>query len=161
MSLGRVPNCSVDGCEAPHHPLLHAAIMAGRIMIVQGLAKRGGRRQTIKSAYCGFQCRSGVERYEKFHEPIMIEPADCRLAAKTGRFKLNGKDYPFEMNVRRSVIVNLVGGLDNNSNCEVGLFEVNVVLLKGQVATAMYEIYVRQEWARANDRPAPSSCRST
>jgi hypothetical protein len=55
------------------------------------------------------------------------------------------------MNVRRSVIVNLVGGLDNNGYCEVGLFEVNGMPLKGQVATAMYETYVRQEWARAND----------
>jgi hypothetical protein len=107
--------------------------------------------QTVKSAYCGFQSRSGVERYDKFHDPIVIEPADRRLAAKTGRFKLNGKDYPFEMNVRRSVIVNLVGGLDNNGNCEVGLFEVNGVPLTSQLANAMYEIYVRQEWARAND----------
>ena len=55
------------------------------------------------------------------------------------------------MNVRRSVIVDLVGGLDNNGNCEVGLYEVNGVPLKSQMATAMYEIYVRQEWAGAND----------
>jgi hypothetical protein len=66
--------------------------------------------QTVKSASCGFQSRSGVERHDRFCEPIVIEPADCRLAAKTGRFKLNGKDYPFEMTIRRSVIVNLVGG---------------------------------------------------
>jgi hypothetical protein len=33
----------------------------------------------------------------------------------------------------------------------VGLFEVNGVPLKSQTAMAMYEIYVRQEWARAND----------
>ncbi len=65
--------------------------------------------------------------------------------------KLNGKDYPFEMNVRRAIIVDLVGGLDNNGNCEVGLYEVNGVTLRNQMATAMYEIYVRQEWARAND----------
>ncbi len=98
-----------------------------------------------------FQSRSGPERYAKFHDPIVIEPANCRLAAKTGWFKLGGKDYPFEMNVRRSAIVNFVGGLDNNGNCEVGLFEVNGVPLKSQMATAMYEIYVCQEWARAKD----------
>ncbi len=95
--------------------------------------------QTIKSTYCGFQSRSGPERYAKFHDPI--EPANCRQAAKTGRFKLGGKDYPFEMNVRRSVIVDLVGGLDNNGNCEVGLYKVNGVPLTSQMATAMYEIY--------------------
>jgi hypothetical protein len=81
----------------------------------------------------------------------MIEPADCRQAAKTGRFKLNGKDYPFEMNVRRAVIVNLVGGLDNDGNCGVSLYEVNGVPLRNQMAMAMYEMYVRQERARAND----------
>ncbi len=107
--------------------------------------------QTIKSVYCGFQSRSGPERYAKFRDPIVIEPADCRQAAKTGRFKLNGKDYPFEMNVRRAIIVDLVGGLDNDGNCEVGLYEVKGVPLRNQMATAMYEIYVRQEWARAND----------
>jgi hypothetical protein len=83
--------------------------------------------QTIKSVYCGFQSRSGPERYAKFHDPIVIEPADCRQAAKTGRIKLNGKDYPFEMNIRRAIIVDLVGGLDNDGNCEVGLYEVNGV----------------------------------
>jgi hypothetical protein len=47
------------------------------------------------------------------HDPITIEPADCRLAAKTGRFKLHGKEHPFEMNIRQGVTVDLVGGLDN------------------------------------------------
>ncbi len=31
------------------------------------------------------------------------------------------------------------------------MFEFNGVTLKNQMATAMYEIYVHQEWARAND----------
>ncbi len=52
-----------------------------------------------------------MERYNKFRDPIVIEPADCLLVAKTGWFKLNEKDYLFEMNVRRLVIVDLVGGL--------------------------------------------------
>ncbi len=107
--------------------------------------------QMVKSVYCGWQSRTGPERYAKFHDPIVIEPADCRMAAKTGRFKLIGKDYPFKMNVRNAVIVHLVGSLDNYGNCEVGLFEINGVTLKNQMATAMYEIYVCQEWARAND----------
>jgi hypothetical protein len=72
--------------------------------------------QTIKTVYCGWQSRSGPERYVKFHDPITIEPADCRKAAKTGRFKLNGKEHPFEMNVRQGVSVDLVGGLDNYGN---------------------------------------------
>jgi hypothetical protein len=73
--------------------------------------------QTIKSVYCGWQSRTGPERYAKFHDPITIEPADCRRATKTGRFKLNGKEHPFEMNVRQGVTVDLVGSLDNYGNC--------------------------------------------
>ncbi len=44
-----------------------------------------------------------------------------------------------------------VEGLDNDGNCEVGLYEVNRVPLRNQMARAMCEIYIRQEWARAND----------
>jgi hypothetical protein len=84
--------------------------------------------QTVKLFYCGFQSCSGVKLYEKFHEPLMIKPADCRLAVKTGKFKLNGKEYLFEMNIRRSVVVNLIGGLDNIGNCKVRLFEVTACL---------------------------------
>ncbi len=107
--------------------------------------------ETIKTAHCGWQSHSGPERYAKFHDPITIEPADCRQAAKTGRFKLNGKEHPFEMNVRQGVTVDLVGGLDNYGNCRVGVFDFNGVTWENQMASAMYEIYVRQEWARAND----------
>ncbi len=76
-----------------------------------------------------------------------------RRAAKTGRFKfkLNEKEHPFEKNVRQGVTVDLVGSLDNYGNCEVGVFKFNGVTLKNHMATAIYEIYVRQEWARAND----------
>jgi hypothetical protein len=41
--------------------------------------------QTVKSVYCGWQSRTGPELYAKFHDPIVIEPADCRMAAKAGR----------------------------------------------------------------------------
>ena len=107
--------------------------------------------ETIKTAHCGWQSHSGPERYAKFHDPITIEPADCRLAAKTGRFKLHGKEHPFEMNFRQGVTVDLVGGLDSYGNCRVGVFDFNGVTLENQMASAMYEIYVRQEWAKAND----------
>jgi hypothetical protein len=45
------------------------------------------------------------------------------------------------MIARRSVVFNLVRGLDNG-NCKVGLFEVNGVPLKSQVATVAYQIYI-------------------
>jgi hypothetical protein len=32
--------------------------------------------QTIKWTYCGFQSRSDPGRYKKFHDPIVIMPAE-------------------------------------------------------------------------------------
>jgi hypothetical protein len=55
------------------------------------------------------------------------------------------------MGVRMNLRVNLVGGLDAHSNCEVGIFEVNGIVLKNQMAQASYEVDIKQEWARAND----------
>jgi hypothetical protein len=43
-SKGRVPNCSVDGCEAPHNPLLYGAIAVGSVMIMREVSER--RAQT-------------------------------------------------------------------------------------------------------------------
>ncbi len=71
--------------------------------------------QMIKSTYCGFQSHVGKTRYKNFHEPIVIKLVDCTLAAKAGKFKLNGKEYQFDINVLRSVVINLIRGLDNNS----------------------------------------------
>ncbi len=79
-------------------------------------------------------CKSG--RNAKFHDPITIEPADCRQAAKTGHLKLRGKEHPFEMNVRKGVSVELVGGLDDYGNCRVGMFHLDGVTLESQMATA-------------------------
>ena len=107
--------------------------------------------ETVTTQHCGWQSHAGPGRYAKFHDPITIEPAECRQAVKTGHLKLRGKDHPFEMNVRKGVSVELVGGLDDYGNCRVGVFHLNGVTLESQMATAMYEIYVRQEWARAND----------
>jgi hypothetical protein len=104
--------------------------------------------QTIESFYCIFCC-ARVKRNKKF-QSIVIELAHFKLAAKTGKFKINRKAYPFEMIVRRSVIVNLIGGLNNNGNCEIRLFEVNGMPLRSQLATSEYEIYSQQEWARPN-----------
>ncbi len=68
--------------------------------------------ETITSTFCGFQSRAGVPRYVKFRMPLTIESSDCRLSAKLGRIKINGKEHPFEMGVKTDFSVYLVGGLD-------------------------------------------------
>jgi hypothetical protein len=39
--------------------------------------------ETVQKRHCGWQSHAGPGRYAKFHDPITIEPADCRQAAKT------------------------------------------------------------------------------
>jgi hypothetical protein len=43
-SKDKAPNCGVDGCEAAHHPLLHGALVEGRVMVVQGI---GGEKAQV------------------------------------------------------------------------------------------------------------------
>jgi hypothetical protein len=50
-SKDKVPNCGVDGCEAAHHPLLHGALVEGRVMVVQGI---GGKETQV------YLCREDV-----------------------------------------------------------------------------------------------------
>jgi hypothetical protein len=59
-SLGRVPNCSVDGCKAPHHPLLHAAFVKGRVMIVQEDRRKEGAGSLVPRG-----CESGGHRQDQ------------------------------------------------------------------------------------------------
>ncbi len=107
--------------------------------------------ETITLQYCGWQSRAGVVQYLKFREPLTIEPSDCRILAKTYKIKINSKEQDFEMGVTTSFSTYLKGGLDVGNNCEVGVYEVNKVELGGQVTQAIYEVNIRQEWAKVND----------
>ncbi len=50
-SKDKVPNCGVDDCEAAHHPLLHGALVEGRVMVVQRI---GGEKAQV------YLCREDV-----------------------------------------------------------------------------------------------------
>ncbi len=101
--------------------------------------------QIIESMYCGFQSHAGETRYEKFHGPIMVEPADCR-----GSSRSMGRSIPLRWMSKgrcfqprgRSGQQRLLWGWS---------VEVRGVPLRSQVVTAAYEGYVRQKWARANN----------
>jgi hypothetical protein len=56
-SQGRVPNCSVDGCEVPHHPLLHGAIVEGRVMVVQGIDEKNAQAHLVPGERASGGCR--------------------------------------------------------------------------------------------------------
>jgi hypothetical protein len=53
--------------------------------------------ETIQSQFCGFQSRAGATRYIKMREALNVEPADCRLAEKMGRIKINGKEQVIQI----------------------------------------------------------------
>ena len=80
-----------------------------------------------------------------------MEPADCRLAEKSGRMKINGKEQVIQIGVSTSFHTYLKGGRDINNNCEVGTYEHDGKEYTKQVVFASYEVLLRQEWARAND----------
>jgi hypothetical protein len=76
----------------------------------------------------------------KFRTPLTIEPSDCRLSAKLGRIKINGKEHPFEMGVKTDFSVYLVGGLDAQGNCEVGTVDTwpgGIGVIRGGYQTGM------------------------
>jgi hypothetical protein len=107
--------------------------------------------ETIQTKFCGFQSRAGATRYIKLREALNVEPADCRLAEKTGRIKINGKEQVIQIEVSTSFHTYLKGGVDINNNCEVGTYEYDGKEYTKQVVLASYELLLRQEWARAND----------
>jgi hypothetical protein len=107
--------------------------------------------ETIQTQFCGFQSRAGATRYIKLREALNMEPANCRLAEKTRRIKINGKEQVIQIGVSTSFHTYLKGGVDINNNCEVGTYEYDGKEYTKQVVLASYEVLLRQEWARAND----------
>jgi hypothetical protein len=57
-SKNKVPNCGVNGCEAAHHPLLHGALVEGRVKVVQGWLQEGTGLPVPGRCACG-GCRQG------------------------------------------------------------------------------------------------------
>jgi hypothetical protein len=69
---------------------------------------------TITLQYCGFQSHARVRRSAEYRQPLTIEPTDCRHAAK-----INGKEHPFKMGVRKT---SPVGCPRNSVDTEFRLF---------------------------------------
>ena len=107
--------------------------------------------ETIQSQYCGFQSRAGATRYLKMREALNVEPADCRLAERTGKIKINGKEQVIQIGVSTSFHTYLKGGVDINNDCQVGTYEYGGKEYTKQVVLASYEVLLRQEWVRANN----------
>jgi hypothetical protein len=108
--------------------------------------------ETLISQYCGMFSAAGVTRYIRFWELKPLEAWECRQARRSGKIVINRQTL--EGQDRSNPITQHVPGrrLDDDSRCEVG----NVTLpdgkaLDGQAAQGLYEITLREEFARLNE----------
>jgi hypothetical protein len=107
--------------------------------------------ETIVSQYCGMFSAAGVARYIHFREPRTLEAWECRQAKKSGKVIINGKTFQGKIGATVSHSMFLAGGLDDKSNCEVGIISLpNGQTLGGQAAQGLYEVTLREEFARLN-----------
>jgi hypothetical protein len=112
---------------------------------------RGIVIETIISQYCGMFSAVGVARYIRFREPRTLEAWECRPARKSRKIIINGKTFQGKIGATDSRSMLLAGGLDDKSNCEAGIISFpNGQTLGGQAAQGLYEITLREEFARLN-----------
>jgi hypothetical protein len=97
--------------------------------------------ETLISQYCGMFSAAGVTRYIRFRELKPLEAWECRQEKKNGK-----------IGVTASHSMYLAGGLDDESRYEVGIVTLpDGKVLDGQAAQGLYEITLREEFARLNE----------
>jgi hypothetical protein len=95
---------------------------------------------------------AGVIRYIRFRELKPLEAWECRKARMTGKIIINRRTMDGKIGATASHSMHLTGGLDDDSRCEVGFVTLpDGKVLNGQVAQGLYEITLREEFARLNE----------
>ncbi len=108
--------------------------------------------ETLVAQYCGMFSAAGVTRYLKFRELKPLEAWECRLARKTGKLVINGRNVKGETGTTVSHTMFLSGNLDDDSRCEVGAVTLQSGrMLSGMASQGLYEITLREEFARMNE----------
>jgi hypothetical protein len=93
-----------------------------------------------------------VTRYLKFRELKPLEAWECRLARKTGKLVINGRSVRGKTGTTVSHTMFLSGNLDDDSRCEVGAVTLQSGrMLSGMASQGLYEITLREEFARMNE----------
>jgi hypothetical protein len=107
--------------------------------------------ETLVAQYCGMFSAAGVKRYIRFRELRPLEAWECRQARLNGQVHINGKMLVGKIGATISHTMFLTGGLDDESRCEVGIVTLpDGKVLNRQVAQGLYEITLREEFARLN-----------
>jgi hypothetical protein len=108
--------------------------------------------ETLISQNCGMFSATGVARYIRFQELKPQEAWECRQARKSGKIVINGRTFEGKIRATASHSMYLAGGLDDESRCEVGIVTFpDSKTLNGQAAQGLYEITLREEFARLNE----------
>jgi hypothetical protein len=108
--------------------------------------------ETIISQYCGMFSAAGVARYIRFWEPRTLKAGECRQARNSGKIIINGRTFQGKIGATASHSMFLAGRLDAESRCKVGIVTFpNGQTLSGQVAQGLYEVTLREEFARLNE----------
>jgi hypothetical protein len=104
------------------------------------------------SQYCGHFSSAGVVRYIRFREPKALEAWECRQVRSHGKVVIGGRTVQATVGATVSHAMFLSGAMDNDSNCEVGIISFpNRKALGRQTAQGLYEITLREEFARLNE----------
>ncbi len=75
-----------------------------------------------------------------------------RQARRSGKIIINGRKFQGKIGATASHSMFLAGGLDNQSRCEVSIVTFpDGKALNGQAAQGLYEITLREEFARLNE----------
>jgi hypothetical protein len=108
--------------------------------------------ETLVAQYCGMFSAEGVTQYIRFRELKPLEAWECRQARLSGQIHINGKVLKGKIGATASHSMYLTGRLDDESRCEVGVVTLpDGKVLTGQVAQGLYEITLREEFARLNE----------
>ncbi len=108
--------------------------------------------ETLVAQYCGMFSAAGVTRYLKFRELKPLEAWECRKARRSGRLLINGRSVEGKIGATVSHTMFLAGDLDDDSNCEVGTVTLRDGKVLGGIASqGLYEITLREEFARMNE----------
>ncbi len=108
--------------------------------------------ETIVSQYCGHFSSAGVTRYIRLRETKSLEAWECRQAKKNMKVVINGRTLQAKMGATVPHAMFLSGAMDDDSNCETGIISFpNGKTLGGQTAQGLYEVTLREEFARLNE----------
>jgi hypothetical protein len=81
-----------------------------------------------------------------------VEAWECHQARKSGKIVINGRTFEGKIGATALHSMFLAGRLDDESRCEVGIVIFpDGKTLDGQAAQGLYEITLREKFARLNE----------